>query len=81
MLLWLGEQIDTDEPGVPPHATAALRAALTECSYWHERSVAATVEPFPMPDLAARYEVAMSTARAMAAAYADRPGYRDEWRP
>ncbi|MCX5537699.1 DUF6221 family protein [Streptomyces sp. NBC_00006] len=81
MLLWLGEQIDTDALEAPSHATAALRAVLTECSYWHGRSIAATTERFPMPDLSARYEVAMMAARAMAAAYADRPGYREEWRP
>ncbi|MFJ4712706.1 DUF6221 family protein [Streptomyces sp. NPDC088785] len=81
MLLWLGEQIDADDAGDPSHSLGALRAALAECSYWHGRSVAATAERFPMPDLSARYEVAMATARAMAAAYADRPGYREEWRP
>jgi hypothetical protein len=81
MLLWLREQIDADAPNGPPHMTAALRAALNGCSYWHGRSVAATAEPFPMPDLSARSEVAMMTARAMAAAYADRPGYLEEWRP
>lgn len=81
MLLWLGEQIENDASTVQAHATAALRAALTECSYWHGRSIAATTERYPMPDLAARYEVAMMTVRAMAAAYADRPGYRPEWRP
>lgn len=81
MLLWLGEQVEHDASTVPAHATDALRAVLTECSYWHGRSIAATTERYPMPGLAARYEVAMMTARAMAAAYADRPGYKEVWRP
>lgn len=77
MLLWLGEQIDA-ETGP---AVEALRAAHAECSYWHGRAVAATTERCPIPDLAGRYEVATATARAMAAVYAHRPDYREEWRP
>lgn len=55
----------------------AKRRIIDECAYWHDKVEAG--EHYPA--LADRFEVALSVLRLLALPYAEREGYRPEWRP
>lgn len=52
-------------------------AIIEECAYWYGKVNAQ--DPDPMPDLAGRFEVAMSVLRPMIQGYRHRDGYNPEW--
>ncbi|MGY1498568.1 DUF6221 family protein [Streptomyces sp. QTS52] len=63
----------------------AKRRILTEVVYWNERASREAVDPpkFPQPglDLGLLLDAMNPVPRLLALPYADRPGYREEWRP
>lgn len=52
------------------------RRIIEECRYWYDK----VNRQEDYPALADRFEVAMGVLRLMALPYADRDGYRPEWR-
>ena len=63
----------------------AKRQILDQGAYWNERAVSEAVDPpkFPQPglDLGLLLDAMNPALRLLALPYADRPGYREEWRP
>ncbi|MFI8439905.1 DUF6221 family protein [Streptomyces rochei] len=63
----------------------AKRKIIDQCTYWNERATSEAVDPpkFPQPglDLGLLLDAMNPVLRLLAEPYADRPGYREEWRP
>jgi hypothetical protein len=63
----------------------AKRQIIDQCAYWNERAARKAVDPpkHPQPglDLGLLLDAMNPVLRALALPYADRPGYREEWRP
>ncbi|MDL5205110.1 DUF6221 family protein [Streptomyces sp. ALI-76-A] len=61
----------------------AKRRILAECAHWHGKLAKEVVNPSPVPfpALGEVLDAVTPILRALALPYADRPGYREEWRP
>jgi hypothetical protein len=61
----------------------AKRRILAECAHWHDKLAKEVVDPSPVPfpALGEVLDAVTPVLRALALPYADRPGYREEWRP
>jgi hypothetical protein len=61
----------------------AKRRVIAECAYWNEKlnQEADAAPAHPYPCLGEILDAVNPILRALALAYADRPGYREEWRP
>ncbi|MCU8589332.1 DUF6221 family protein [Streptomyces sp. A13(2022)] len=63
----------------------AKRHILAQCAYWNERADREAADPpkYPQPglDLGLLLDAMNPVLRLLAQPYADRPGYREAWRP
>ncbi|MEU5900519.1 DUF6221 family protein [Streptomyces venezuelae] len=63
----------------------AKRRIIEQCAYWNERAAREAADPpkYPQPglDLGLLLDAMNPILRALALPYADRPGYREDWRP
>ncbi len=63
----------------------AKRQIIDQCAYWNERAASEAVDPpkSPQPglDLGLLLDAMNPVLRLLALPYADRPDYREEWRP
>lgn len=61
----------------------AKRRVVAECAYWNEKLSQEAADPpkFPYPCLGEILDAVNPILRALASAYADRPGYREDWAP
>lgn len=61
----------------------AKRQIIDECAHWHDKLAREAVDPSPVPfpALGEVLDAVTPILRALALPYADRPGYREEWRP
>jgi hypothetical protein len=82
---WAGiaEHIVRHDPARVLREIDAKRRILAECAYWHGKLAKEAVDPSPMPfpALGEVLDAVTPILRALALPYADRPGYREEWRP
>ncbi|MFD5709508.1 DUF6221 family protein [Streptomyces pharetrae] len=61
----------------------AKRWIIDECAHWYGKLAKEAVapSPAPFPALGEVLDAVTPILRALALPYADRPGYREEWRP
>jgi FAD/FMN-containing dehydrogenase len=69
-------------PGQVQREIDAKRRILAECAHWHGKLAKEVVNPSPVPfpALGEVLDAVTPILRALALPYADRPGYREEWR-
>lgn len=73
-----GVSVASGAPAVLPHIAAHSPARVLREVEAKRRIIASELSPYPE---AAHADVATVTLRLLALPYADRPGYREEWRP